>query len=677
MRHVSLPFLFLALAALVSRRRIAVEAIRRLPNDKYHDDPRDIDMHRQLVGANVDVPIPASPEGHLVTELPLLAQGAFPTKHWAGLLPASAEGDKYFFYWLFAPDNVGTKADADIPLLIWLNGGPACSSMDGLWLENGPFRLTNKAGNWAITADPHSWHKAPAYVVYIDQPVGTGISFTTSAKYPKNDPEINTDFYYFLQEFLNFHQDKFLTQDQDQDNQSTAFRRMKRGLYFSGESHAGHYIPSMMNFIRKQNEIIDALDKGNAQKHNIVIPLKGAAIGNGWFDPRFQYAAHEAAYGHGIIGRAERQTLAQQEIECQEDLAKGKYVSSPCFELLDSVIDNSAGEKSPYIVSSYDVTKWERSDAPRSFPPGHEMVEAYLGGWGVPAGQPKLKVKYETVLHAIHASPSLTAGQRFKECTNPPYNALKHQDGLGVTKDIVELLNHKPNSGNRNVTNGEVITMLFFNGMLDLICNHVGNEIGLENLEWNHQNKYMEAKRYGWKSAATNQLAGYVKQYGNLIFLKLSNSGHMVPLDIPDVGLEMMQQLMHVTPTDQQSRFQTYAQSIARSLVPLTCPLCSAVVTPNKDDRDSGGKECAICPACDEKQADAAADPAAASTPVVGRDRGLIAVLLSIIMCLSCWIFMGGRGRLGRGHGKLNGVTARKSEILELTLTNGSLEYDE
>ncbi|MFN9980167.1 MAG: S10 family serine carboxypeptidase-like protein, partial [bacterium] len=159
--------------------------------------------------------------------------------------------------------------DEDIPLLIWLNGGPGCSSMDGLFLENGPFRFLMPGQSYEhyqgtqqqdtsqcrIEINPFSWHKAPAYTLYIDQPVGTGLSFSKKSNWAKNDLEVNVDFYAFLQNFLLLHKDKFVQESpiyankQGSDEGDLSLYRMKRPLFFSGESHAGHYIPSMVDYI--------------------------------------------------------------------------------------------------------------------------------------------------------------------------------------------------------------------------------------------------------------------------------------------------------------------------------------------------------------------------------------------------------------------------------------------
>jgi hypothetical protein len=113
----------------------SVTAVRRLPNDFRGTTPdgrklwasdtttttasTTTEQHRRL--SEVNVAVPDQPDGHLVTNLPLLSASAFPTQHWAGLLPASAEGDKYLFYWLFAPDTSATKStieEPDIPLVM-------------------------------------------------------------------------------------------------------------------------------------------------------------------------------------------------------------------------------------------------------------------------------------------------------------------------------------------------------------------------------------------------------------------------------------------------------------------------------------------------------------------------------------------------------------------------------
>ncbi len=176
---------------------VFIHGVRRTPNDARassrgrrlefqvnHDDevptPPPPSSSRRAAGtANNDNANDPNPDAHLVTSMPLLPDGLFPTRHWAGHLPASNDGsDKKLFYWLFEPggnDLANTPTEEEeIPLILWLNGGPGCSSMDGLWLENGPFRLVKSDGDrsWTIDVNEHSWHMAPAWTLYVDQPVG-------------------------------------------------------------------------------------------------------------------------------------------------------------------------------------------------------------------------------------------------------------------------------------------------------------------------------------------------------------------------------------------------------------------------------------------------------------------------------------------------------------------------
>ena len=117
--------------------------------------------HRQLRGA-------VSAESHKVVSLP--GAPTLSVSQYAGLLHADGTGDSNIFYWLFESARDPLKD----PILIWLNGGPGCSSMDGLFIELGPYRMNKDR---SISKNVHSWHNF-ANLLFIDQPVGTGLSYT-------------------------------------------------------------------------------------------------------------------------------------------------------------------------------------------------------------------------------------------------------------------------------------------------------------------------------------------------------------------------------------------------------------------------------------------------------------------------------------------------------------------
>lgn len=191
-----------------------------------------------------------------------------------------------------------------------------------------------------------------------------------------------------------------------------------------------------------------------------------------------------------------------------------------------------------------------------------------------------------------------------------------------MTRDVVDLLN-------------DGIRLLFFNGVNDLICNHVGNEIAVENFQWKYQGEFQTSKRYGWKSPSKGQLGGYMREYQNLMYLKVLGAGHMVPMDLPDVSLDMMRNFVF------GNSFSDYEQGLVGSKKGnggQNCPVSPA---------NTGCEACPLCP----DESDKAQDPDDSSSireehppvtitlPVAQNQivAGFVISSLAVAICM-CWL---------------------------------------
>merc|ERR1719473_2155643 len=88
----------------------------------------------------------------------------FPETNEHGFIPVGNDGDD-IFYWYFPSRNNAETA----PLVMWLTGGPGCSSELAIFYENGPMKLQDGK----VITNEFSWNNK-ANLIYIDQPVGTG-----------------------------------------------------------------------------------------------------------------------------------------------------------------------------------------------------------------------------------------------------------------------------------------------------------------------------------------------------------------------------------------------------------------------------------------------------------------------------------------------------------------------
>ena len=373
--------------------------------------------------------------------------------------------------------------------------------MDGLFLEVGPYRIspTRNNGIPTVTLNPYSWHQA-ANLLIVDQPVETGLSYVTAQNSLANsDAAVNNQFYIFLIEFLKLHSRYIEMTAISNISLSTAntFVKRSRKIILSGESHAGHYIPHMASFIRNKNLQLTAKTamansagaSASASAADAVgaihIELDGMVLGNPWIDPINQYDVSTFAHAFGLITSGQKRSLKEANKECQQALKKGKFNVRICYSLLDKVIESSTtGNNSPKL-SMYDIRRYLTRN--NEYPPGHEDVERYLN-------RPDVR-------EAIHATSKIG---RFEECADPPFNALSHQDGQGVTTQLEAELN-------------EGTRLLLFSGQYDVVCNHLGSEYTLSRLEWSGRLDWLKAQRGIWM--LNGYPVGYMKSYKNLQYL--------------------------------------------------------------------------------------------------------------------------------------------------------------
>jgi cathepsin A (carboxypeptidase C)/serine carboxypeptidase-like clade 2 len=101
----------------------------------------------------------ALPSEDYVNSLP----GANFTNLYSGYLDINHTG-RYMHY-LFI------LADENLPLILWLNGGPGCSSMAGMFTEIGPYIFDNET----LIPNPHSWDQS-ANLLFLESPTIVGFS---------------------------------------------------------------------------------------------------------------------------------------------------------------------------------------------------------------------------------------------------------------------------------------------------------------------------------------------------------------------------------------------------------------------------------------------------------------------------------------------------------------------
>jgi len=368
------------------------------------------------------------------------------------------------FYWLF---NSRQDSSTD-PLVIWLTGGPGCSSELAIFYENGPYTIND---NLTLNKNEFSWN-SKANLLYVDQPVGTGFSHARDpTHFARNEKMVASNFYQFLLKFL-----------------AKYPMFSGRDLYITGESYAGHYIPAIADYI--------------VRNPDPALKLKGVAIGNGWVDPYLQYPAYaEFAYENKLIGKLPYSILNGAYKVCQGLIKTGIWpIALEACQLSTTTMIITG-------FNVYDVRK-RCENPPLCY--DFSNLDKFIA---------RNDVREELGVY----------NRSWSSC-----NMIVHTFMLGdwinnLQSSIINLLENN-------------IKVLVYSGDKDFICNWRGGEAWTHNLEWKGAEEFKSLEYSKWM--VNDSPSGEFKNVGNLTFLRVYEAGHMVPMDQPEVSLEMLNQFL-------------------------------------------------------------------------------------------------------------------------------------
>ncbi|XP_065311262.1 venom serine carboxypeptidase-like [Dermacentor albipictus] len=396
---------------------------------------------------------------------------------YSGFITVDKELGNHLFFWFFPASENSESA----PVSMWLQGGPGTSSLEGLFVEHGPYFIDENG-------DPQmrdlTWTRIIS-MLYIDNPAGTGFSFTESEDgYATNQDDVSRDMLELLQQFF------------------TLFSGYaSNDFYMSGESYGGKFVPSIGAALHESKD-----------KLRVPINFKGIAIGNGMTDPITMLLYGDFLY---YIGLMDKQQARHMQNECDRAailIREGNYVEATV--LTTSLILGTVAGQTTYFGN---VT-------------GYEYCYNYLM---TQKPEPQTRFKYfvdtPTVRKAIHV------GQI-------PFEGGSSDVMVHFAADLMKSVKE------RLTVLVENYKVLVYNGHLDIIVPYTATQAMMDSLQWSGSEEWSNAERKIWRSHDGQHIHGYAKNVRNCTLVLVRDAGHILPYDQPEAAYDMITRFIHEEP---------------------------------------------------------------------------------------------------------------------------------
>ncbi|KAK1323066.1 hypothetical protein QJS10_CPA02g01370 [Acorus calamus] len=394
---------------------------------------------------------------------------------YAGFVTVDEVAGRALFYWFFEAEN----DPASKPLVLWLNGGPGCSSIAyGVAEEVGPFHV-NPDGK-SLYLNKYSWNKL-ANILFLDSPAGVGYSYSNNSNDVLNngDAKTATDSLEFLRNWFE------------------RFPQYKgREFYIVGESYAGHYAPQLAWAIMTSK----TLTGSNS------INLKGYMVGNALTDDfHDHYGVFQFMWSSGLISD---QTYKLLNVYC--DFQSFVHTSDKCEKMLD-IASNELGNIDPYSIFTPSCTgngTLMRNKLLKRLHSAGRIGEKYD-----PCTEKHSTVYFNLpeVQKALHVDPSI-APSKWETCSDTVNEHWKDS-----SRSVLPIYRELIQAGLR---------IWMFSGDTDAVIpvtstRHNINALGLQTVTpW-----------HAWYDKG--QVGGWTQVYKGLTFVSVRGAGHEVPLHQP------------------------------------------------------------------------------------------------------------------------------------------------
>ncbi|XP_049397595.1 serine carboxypeptidase-like 7 [Solanum stenotomum] len=406
------------------------------------------------------------------------------------------EGEEVQLFYYFVKSESDPETD---PLILWITGGPGCSSLEGLTMEFGPLHFDDMEYNGSLptlSLNTHSWTKV-ASIIFLDLPVKTGFSYATTEKANQTDNlQTGEHAYQFLQKWLANHS-KFL----------------QNPIYIGGDSYSGTTVPI----------VVQTISNGNDAKTKPMINLKGYILGNPLtINPDELNYRIPFAHGMGLLSddlykalvsncRGEYQNIAPNNSACSNSvqtfnkLCEGinkEHILEPLCDSVSLKRYRSVGRRTSLYAK---LQKLENS----MVLPGVKCLEDWR----------KLSVHWandDSVQEALHVRKGTI--QNWTRC----------RGDLSFTYNVYNVVPYHANLSAKGYRS------LIYSGDHDLTIPFISTEAWIGSLNYSVTDD--------WRKWIVNgQVAGYTKSYSNnLTFATVKGSGHVAPLWKPLECLTML-----------------------------------------------------------------------------------------------------------------------------------------